>query len=148
MRSLLLVLLLTANVWAQATPEQVVARLYGWLLKADMQAQKRLPEVKDCLTPLLYSQLTRAYNLDSQSGEFLDFDPWSNSQMGAEDYKWGPARMVGQQAKVPITVFHPHAGKQTYTCVLERGGAGWQVANLVYKDFNLLSVLKELNHDK
>ena len=146
MRFLLIFLLLTLAAPAQSTPESVVGRLYPWLLQVDARVQQRLSEVQDCLTPELYSQLTRAYTKDPNSGDFLDFDPWSDTQMGADDYHWGPTRMVGQLAKVPITVTVHGGGTQKYTCILTRSAGRWQVANLVYSsDFNLLSTLKALN---
>jgi len=148
MRILLLVLFLSAPVWAEATPAQVAQKLYSWVAKVDIQVSKRLPEVQQFLTPELYDQLNRAYHLDSNEGVFLDFDPWSNSQMGAEKYTCGPATISGTMAKVPITVrlLHGQGKTNKYSCVLLHKTAGWQVANLVYDPkFNLMSVLKDLN---
>lgn len=138
--------LLVLPAWCQESPEKTVSQLYGWLKKVDIQAQKRLPEIQGFLTPELYDQLTRAYQRDPSTGEFLDFDPWSNSQMGASGYSWGPARMVGGQAKVPITVNIYRGGTTKYTCVLSPSASGWRVANLVYTpEFNLLNTLKQIN---
>lgn len=146
MRSLIIVLLLTLGVSAQTGPDAVVAKLYGWLEKVGENAQKRLPEIQSCLTPELYDQLTRAYAKDPNTGEFLDFDPWSNTQMGADHYHWGKARMVGGQAKSSITVDVHRGGTVLYTVVLTQAGDSWKVANLVYSsEMNLLSVLKDLN---
>ena len=145
MRVLLVVLMLTGMAVAQTTPEAVAGKLYAWLLKADFNAQKRLPEVQQYLTPELYDLLDKVYKLDSNEGVFLDFDPWSNSQMGAEKYDVGKSKLVGGIAKVPITVHILRGGIQKYTCMLKPAGDSWQVANLVYTpDFDLLSVLKDL----
>lgn len=141
---MILWLWLTAAALA-ATPEAVAGQLYAWLQKADTKVSQRLPEVQQYFTPELYSQLTKAYNADPNTGNFLDFDPWSNTQMGAEKYTVGKARLVGGLAKVPITVSVLGGGTQKYTCVLRPAGDSWQVANLVYApDFNLLTILKEI----
>lgn len=145
MRILILLLLLSGAALAQTTPEAVATKLYDWALKADLKIRERLPEAEQFLTPELYGLLSKAYNLDPNTGSFLDFDPWSNSQMGAQKYTVGKARLVGGLAKVPITVSILHGGKGSYTCVLRPAGDSWQVANLVYApDFNLLSYLKDL----
>mgnify|MGYP003383898081 CR=1 FL=1 len=148
MRLLLVFLVLSTAAWAEATPAQVVQERYTWVAQVDIQVSKRLPEVEQLLTPDLYDQLNRAYHLDSNQGVFLDFDPWSNSQMGAEKYTCGPAKVSGSMAKVPITVrlLHGQGKTNKYTCVLLHKSAGWQVANLVYgPKFDLMSVLKDLN---
>lgn len=140
-----MVLLLTGMAVAQTTPEAVAGKLYAWLQKVDDKSSQRLSEAQEYLTPELYGLLTQAYNLDPNQGVFLDFDPWSNSQMGAEKYAVGKSKLVGGVAKVPITVHLRHAGVQKYTCMLKPAGDTWQVANLVYApDFDLLSVLKDL----
>ena len=122
MRLVLMFLVLSAAAWAEATPAQVV------------QVCERLPGVEQFLTPELYDQLTRVYQLDSNQGVFLDFDPWSNSQMGAEKYTCGAAKISGSSAKVPITarLLHGQGKTNNYTCVLVHRRPGWQVANLAY----------------
>jgi len=141
----MILLLLSGAALAQTSPEEVARQLYGWALKADLKIRERLPEAERYLTPELYGLLHQAYNLDPNTGSFLDFDPWSNTQMGAEKYTVGAARLVGGLAKVPITVTILRGGTQKYTCVLRPAGDSWQVANLVYApDFNLLSYLKDL----
>lgn len=140
-------LLLSCAVWADPTPEATARRLYGWLQKNGNQASKHLDEAQDLLTSDLYTQLTGAYGKDPNTGNFLDFDPWSNTQMGATGYVVGNGRMVGGQAKVPITVNIDGGGKTTYTCILTRDdAAGWRIANLVYgPKFDLLTVLRDIN---
>lgn len=139
-------LLLATLVHADPTPEATARRLYTWLQKAGDQSSKHLDQVQDALTPELYQQLTAAYARDPNSGEFLDFDPWSFTQMGASGYVVGNARMVGGQAKIPVTVKVLGGGRSTYTCILTSDGGDWRVANLVYTpEFNLLSALRDIN---
>lgn len=146
MRILLFLLMLCCAVQAEPTPDTTARNFYNWLQQRGEHASKHLAEAERWLTPELYSQLTRAYAKDPNEGEFLDFDPFSNTQMGASGYRLGPARLVSGQAKVPVTVLILGGGTTRYTCVLTQGGADWRVANLVYgKDFDLLTVLRELN---
>lgn len=146
MRILMFFLLLTLAVTAEPTPEATARQFYGWLEKRGEVAQKHLAEAQQWMTPELYRQLTAAYAKDPNEGEFLDFDPFSNTQMGASGYVLGSARMVGGQAKVPVTVKVLGGGTTRYTCILSEQAGDWRVANLVYtSDFNLLQVLREIN---
>lgn len=145
--SLLVLLFCCQPVWCQeASPGQVARRLYDWALKADYQTQKKLPEVRDCFTPELYTQLSRAYAKNPDDGEFLDFDPFSNSQMGADGYDLGTAVVEGSRARVPVKVRISRGGETSYSCHLQRQNGRWRVSNFVYsKEFNLMSALKAIN---
>ena len=147
MRTILILLFLTAlPLFAESHPDKAARQFYDFLEKYAEHAPKHLNQAQEMLTEELYSQLTRAYAKDPNTGDFLDFDPFSNTQMGATGYRLGPAKLVAGQAKIPVTALIEGGGKVRYTCVLSKVGADWRVANLVYApDFNLLSVLRSLN---
>jgi len=109
------------------TPEAVLKRVFTVVERADTQISKQLPQLEADLTPELYAQLQAAYNKDPNSGEFLDFDPWSNSQMGFAGFSLGAAKIAGGQAKVPATIKVLEGGKSKYTCVLMPAADSWKL---------------------
>ena len=148
LRIYLLLLLLCCPAFSQAPPgpDQVARKLYNWALKADTQVGKKIAEARGYLSDELYSQLSRAYNKNPDDGEFLDFDPFSNTQMGASGYQVGKAVVEGSRARVPVKVQVLGGGETSYSCHLRRINEEWRVSNFVYsKDFDLLSALKAIN---
>lgn len=143
-RYLFILFLLTGTAFADSTPEGTARRLFQWAKKSDLKFQKHLPEIRSAFSDELYRQLARAYTWQSPH-EFLDFDPFSNSQMGASAYQVGRASVSGSQAKVPITVLIDGGGKTRYTCVLTQKNGDWRVSNFVYQGFDLMTQLRAIN---
>lgn len=139
MRTVLL-LLLALTLSAQATtPEETVKSFYktymasmdkpGWV-KNLLEAQKANVD------PELSKPLLKLSQGDPNRGEdFLDFDPFSNSQMGIETYTVQKATMKDGLAYVPVAIKlyrAPGPEKVLLRVVLRPNGQGWQIANLVY----------------
>lgn len=83
---------------------------------------------------------------------WLDFDPFSNSQMGTESYSLGQTKMKGSLAYVPVLITYPFAPDKAHlaaNAVLRKSGGTWKIANLAYPAsdgmpaWDLLGYLKE-----
>ncbi len=105
-------------------------------------------------TPRLYADLRRAFALTPDDGAFVDFDPFSGTQVGTFGHRVVGCRRqggTGLSARVAVVV-----GRSTRSAVreevplafsLERSGAGWRIADIRYlkgADFTLQSFLTEL----
>src|SRR5688500_16314771 len=62
------------------SPGQVVSEFYQAAKRQYWRTQ--LTRLKPVFSRELYDLLVRADKLDPESGDFLDYDPFSNSQMG------------------------------------------------------------------
>lgn len=141
----LIVLLLAAPVFAEATPEEVARTFYRWVQTNSEHDRERIAHQRERLTPQLYAGLVQAFSYQPPH-DFLDFDPWANNQTGSTGYDVGRARIHGESAKLPVTVHVPGGGTSGYTLVMQHSAAGWQISNLVYAPgFNLVRMLKEIN---
>ncbi len=115
--------------------------LYRWHL-AHQAAGGRdtLPSQRDLFTPLLYDRLRRGFALTPADGAYLDFDPFSGTQVsthGARVHGCRPladgvleARVAVQASLRPTSTEPPQ--QLLYRLEPGPGGAGWRVADIEY----------------
>jgi hypothetical protein len=136
-----LVGLLVTPALAQS-PEQIVTTFYGdyrYALEA-APGQWMATLVKrqaHHLEPALSDRLLRLANGDPNKGEpFLDFDPFSASQMGMEEFNVGTSQVKQGLTYVPVSMRlagEPGAQKVRLHFVLRPDvGGAWRIANVVY----------------
>lgn len=164
MRRLIFVLLalISINVSALARaidPRAVVVHFYRWHAHHERDIDMALRQQKWCFDSSLYDQLMRAYRLKPSDGEFLDYDPFLNSQAYTYFGSAGKARISGRDARVLVTVIDkaphsPQIDKRALVVVLRRGSSGWQIANFIYpgdpgkRSIDLMSELRALNRTR
>jgi hypothetical protein len=129
--------------------------LYRWHMAGqDLRGPIQLKSQQSRFTDGLYQKLRRAYALDSNSGRFVEFDVFSNTQVPTYGAKvlgctalpgGGLEALVAVQAGVRI---RPGEAPQKLRYQLVRGPAGsWKIADIVYAHpagFRVSSYLDEL----
>lgn len=134
-------LLLVLPALGQTSPQQVVKNFYADYTKAMATPSGRWVEALMAsqgatLEQPLRDGLTRLAQGDPGKAEpFLDFDPFSNSQMGLSSYTIGNAVMKDGLAYVPVAgrlEGEPGPEKVWLRMVLRQSGQTWKIANLVY----------------
>ena len=154
---LVAMLLLAAPSLAQTEPKTVVDTFYksymqqmekpGNWLKPLMEKHSANvePQLRDLLVKLSEGEA-------GGEAPWLDFDPFSNSQMGTEAYTLGQTRMKGSLAYVPVKIKYPRdpgPAQLAANVVLRQTDGKWKIANLAYpardgvKEWDLLGYLKE-----
>lgn len=127
--------------WAQLPPKEVVASFYqdytqamnapteSWV-KTLMSRQKANLE-----QPLIDGMLRLADGDPSKGEPYLDFDPFSNSQVGLESYRLGEPSQRDGLVYVPVLMGNTgYSGppRMRARFVLRDSGSGWKIANVVY----------------
>ncbi len=137
---------------ATPPPQAVVTQFYEWLLQHPEYRREQLP--RQYLTPELYQALTAAFRKQPQEGAWLDFDPFSYTQvstLGIRVRHVKPAAMDPRQVEVDIDVMAGLRGRQgtavPIKVILKQTGDRWQIDNLVYMGTwdSLRCILREIN---
>lgn len=150
-------LLLAAPSFAQTEPRAVVHAFYKSYMQQMEKPGNWLKPLMEKHSADVESQL-RDLLVKLSEGEaggdapWLDFDPFSNSQMGSEAYVLGQTKMKGSLAYVPVKIKYPRDPGQAQLAaniVLRQTEGRWKIANLAYpardgmKAWDLLGYLKE-----
>lgn len=139
--SLLLLLLLLAIPARASSPEDTVRAFYqAYLVSLEKTpahwVESLLAAQQDSIEPALSGPLLKLSQGDPNKGEdFLDFDPFSNSQIGVDTYTVQSSSMKGGLAYVPVAMRLSHqsgAEKVRLRFVLRPHGPDWQIANILY----------------
>lgn len=138
---LLAVFLCGAPALAQSSPKEIVTSFYKDYLKAlesnpSGWVQALMASQTGHMEKPLMDDLNRLASGDPNKGEpFLDFDPFSNSQMGLDSFTVGEPVLRQGLAYVPVAVHlnrDPGPEKVRLRFVLRDQGAGWRIANVAY----------------
>lgn len=162
MLAVTLSLLWSGRAWAQRTPEQTVESFYRDYMNAVERTPRRWVETlvnkqKAHLDKDLAAWLVEmASNQPGSDKPWLDFDPFSNSQMGTQRYVVKPAVKKNGQTIVPVAILmNRESGrpKVRVNVTLQQRGGEWIITNFLYpaeadmKAWNLKTYLKtELKH--
>lgn len=139
--SLLLLLLALALPVRASTPEDTVRAFYQSYLvsleKTPSQWVQNLLQAQQAnVEPALSAPLLALSQGDPNKGEdFLDFDPFSNSQIGIDTYTVQASSRKGGLAYVPVAMRLSHQSgpeKVRLQLVLRPHGPDWQIANILY----------------
>ncbi len=140
-RLLLVPLLLLALVSSAMAQESTVRSFYqAYMAAVEEHPQawvQHLMQVQaDNVESDLSSMLVRLANGKPGTEEpWLDFDPFSNSQMGTQSYTVGKATLKDGLAYVPVAIaYYRDTGpeKVRVRVVLRQTGSVWKIANFVY----------------
>ncbi|MGE0495296.1 MAG: hypothetical protein AB7S38_39180 [Vulcanimicrobiota bacterium] len=141
MKKILLVLLLSGLAWADATPGQVVDsfyRTYTQSVESTPRSWVQTTMAKEAahIESDLSEMLVELANGDPNSGgPWLDFDPFSNSQMGVESYSLGETIVKDGLAYVPVSIKFPRdpgPARLRLRVVLRQSEGAWRIANFAY----------------
>jgi len=149
-----LVLSLQTRTIAADAPQTVVTQFYQWYVKDQDRLRERISQQRDSFDPALYQQLTQAFQKQPSDGQFLDFDPFSGTQVSS--YK-ATVRNVQKTSNTKADVnIDVYAGLRSpgkpvpIRVVVVQQNDRWRINNLVYKEpeFDLLTQLKTINGSK
>ncbi len=132
-------------------PGGTVEAFYKWYLAHQDRPfyRDRMAEVQDLFDPALYGHLVEAFQKGPRDGAWVDIDPFSDSQMGADGYAIRVRQVAGDQAAVDVTVTNRRGGTTSLVVHLEERGR-WRVSDFEYSDAptRLLPWLQQINgHD-
>lgn len=134
----------------QAATQQLDG-FYSWFLTSpDMRAQ--FTSQKQRFTPELEELLLAAFALQPSDGRFVDFDPFSNTQVRSYSHRiaccWQePGDLLVMRVLVQAGLSRDRANEQTLDYVLSRDGSSWHIADIRYPgevSFSLRMYLKQL----
>ncbi len=134
-------LLLSFPTLAQGTPDAVVRGFYDDYTLALQHNPQRwvqtlMANQRDQVERELHDWLVRlADGKPGGDGPWLDFDPFSNSQMGIDSYTVGQPSFKDGLAYVPVKVrFSRDSGPERLRTrvVLRQHGNSWKIANFAY----------------
>ncbi len=154
MKRVLSILLLAVLFSAPASADSydTTQKFYDWFLQAGDHYRKNFTEARPLFTPELYGLLTEAFGKQPDDGWWLDFDPFSNSQMGLQSASVGKPKVLGADlAMVPVTPLYGRGGASNYEgdiikVYLKKVGSEWKIANMAYTGdypFELKAYLKD-----
>lgn len=156
---LIIVFLCGAPALAQSSPKEIVTSFYKDYQKAletspSQWVQALMAAQASHVEKPLSDDLIRLASGDPSKGEpFLDFDPFSNSQMGLDSFTIGEPVLKGGLAYVPVAMRlsrEPGPEKMRARFVLRDQGSGWKIANVAYpaengmQAWDLKTMLKEV----
>jgi len=145
---------LTTVAIATPPPQTVVTQFYQWLIQHPDHSRERLEQQQQSLTPALYKELRAAFRKQPQDGAWLDFDPFSYTQvstLGMRVRHVRPSATDPRQTEVDIDVIAGLRGRQgtavPIKVILKQTGDRWQIDNLVYMSTwdSLRCILREIN---
>lgn len=149
-----LALVIEAGAIASPAPETVVTQFYQWWVQSQDQGRQRLSQQRAAFTPELYQQLVQAFRKQPQDGAWLDFDPFSFTQVSTQGMKVRSVRQSPSNprvAEVDIEVMAGLRGRSgtavPMKVLLRQGGDRWQIDNLIYLSTwdNLRCLLRDIN---
>lgn len=93
-----LALVIETGAIARPAPETVVSQFYQWWVRNQDQGRQRLSQQRAVFTPDLYQQLMQAFRRQPRDGVWLDFDPFSFTQVSTQGVQ---VRNVGDRPIIP-----------------------------------------------
>jgi len=82
---------------------------YRWFLATRDGGRSEFQSQKQRFTPELYRELRAAFALQPADGRFVDFDPFSNSQVGSDGHRIAGCRRAGDELRRVAGFSHPGA---------------------------------------
>ncbi|MDR5640296.1 DUF3828 domain-containing protein [Thermosynechococcus sp. PP42] len=149
-----LALVIETGAIASSAPETVVSQFYQWWVRNQDQGRQRFSQQRAAFTPDLYQQLIQAFRKQPRDGAWLDFDPFSFTQVSTQGVKVRNVRRSPnhpQVAEVDIEVMVGLRGRSgtpvPIKVLLRQGGDRWQIDNLIYLSTwdNLRCLLRDIN---
>lgn len=132
---------LTAPTLAQTSPKEIVVAFYVDYTKAIETPSESWVKIlmnsqKEHLEQPLVEGMLRLADGDPSKGEpYVDFDPFSNSQVGLESYRIGEPTSKDGLVYVPVFMRLerlPGPERMRARFVLRNSESGWKIANVVY----------------
>ncbi|WJI26587.1 DUF3828 domain-containing protein [Thermosynechococcus sp. QKsg1] len=149
-----LALVIETGAIARPAPETVVSQFYQWWVRNQDQGRQRLSQQRAVFTPDLYQQLMQAFRRQPRDGVWLDFDPFSFTQVSTQGVQVRNVRRSPnhpQVAEVDIEVMAGLRGRSgtpvPIKVLLRQGSDRWQIDNLIYLNTwdNLRCLLRDIN---
>lgn len=115
----------------------MIEQFYGWCQGHNVDPRAQFASQKERFTADFYSDLQRGFALHPDSGRFLDFDPFSDSQLGGFGFRvegCRASRPDQQTARVAVLVGLNcrFASNQMLDYVLVYRKQGWQIDDFCY----------------
>jgi len=125
---------------------------YGWFLASGDRVRTDFASQQERFTPALFKSLSTAFALQPQDGRFVDFDPFSNTQVSSFGHHIaGCRRDAGGNLVMRVEVLaglrRSGAEAQRLDYVLESDGLNWRIADIDYRGestFRLSAYLRSL----
>lgn len=150
----MLALVIETGAIASPAPETVVTQFYQWWVQNQDQGRQRFTQQRAAFTPELYQQLMQAFRKQPGDGAWLDFDPFSFTQVSTQGVKVRSVRRSPNNprvAEVDIEVMAGLRGRSgtavPMKVLLRQGGDRWQIDNFIYTSTwdNLRCLLRDIN---
>jgi hypothetical protein len=133
-----------------AAARQQLEGFYRWFLNSGDRYRDSFASQRERFTPRLSGDLQTAFALQPATGRFLDFDPFSNSQVPSYSFRIAGCRRDGSGPLLlrveVLTGLRPiGASYQPLDYVLTPSGQTWRIADILYPgepSFRLTGVLR------
>ncbi|MFM7676762.1 MAG: hypothetical protein ACKO5F_14560 [Synechococcus sp.] len=142
-----------------AAATATIDTLYRWHLAHQESSGGRstLAGQRELFTPLLYDRLRRGFALTPADGAYVDFDPFSGTQVSTHGARVQGCRRLPDgvlEARVAVQASLRRTSTEPPQQLLFRlepgpGGAGWRIADIQYpgeRSFSLSRLLADILH--
>ena len=155
--SLISLVLVIGCFWFQTAgsaanpPRGVVTEFYQWYVQNQDQARDRFAQQKAKFDPQFYQQLVQAFQKNPQDGAWLDFDPFSNTQVSTFRAVVRASKQYQESAEVDVDVYAGLSSTRSTAIpikvLLVNQNNQWRISNFVYMQTwdNLRCWLREIN---
>ncbi len=156
-RYLLIPALLGTIFWVQSTvlaanpPQAVVNQFYQWYVQNQDNAREKIVQQRGAFEPGFYQQLVQAFQKTPQDRQWLDFDPFSGTQVGTYRTQVRSVKKDDITAEVNIDVYAGLGPSRTSAVpikvLLVNQNNTWRIQNIIYMQGwgNLLCELRAIN---
>jgi hypothetical protein len=125
---------------------------YRWFLATRDGGRSEFQSQKQRFTPELYRELRAAFALQPADGRFVDFDPFSNSQVGSYGHRiagcqWNGDGLLLMRVEVFAGLGPSRTSPVPLDYVLSPASQSWRIADIRYPgevSFSLRSYLQGL----
>jgi hypothetical protein len=125
---------------------------YRWFLTTKDGGRSQLQSQKQRFSPELYRELRAAFALQPADGRFVDFDPFSNSQVGSYGHRiagcqWNGDGLLLMRVEVFAGLGSSRTSPLPLDYVLSPSGQSWPITDIRYPgevNFSLRSNLQGL----
>lgn len=127
---------------------------YRWYLASGDRYREDFASQRQRFTAGLYRDLRQGFAMEPSDGGFVDFDPFSNTQVSSYGHRIEGCRPgAGEQLILRVDVLaglrRQGASPQPLDYVLTPSGLGWRIEDIRYPssdDFSLRQFLSDLIH--
>jgi hypothetical protein len=125
---------------------------YNWFLATKDRGRSQFQSQKQRFSPELYRELRAAFALQPADGRFVDFDPFSNSQVGSYGHRiagcqWNGDGLLLMRVEVLAGLGPSRTSPVPLDYVLSPSSQSWRITDIRYRgevNFSLRSYLQGL----